>query len=202
MIHLSRTKVVLLSLILIGLFSSGFYAEASYTRGSYGYWTTIDTVTHPESVKIGKSFEVEVFFNYSYSPSSCLYGDYIWLFYDVSPNPYVDFTQYITKTITELRPPSVSIKIDTLDLDCAINDTFMFRIRFNEGIETCPTCPPEDRKVYDEGNVTTENYELTIVEEIERWTNFAVVSPISIIAPILILSIALIVTKRKKGELN
>ena len=149
---------MLLSIMILCLLSCSLYTEAAYT--------TIESVTYPETVIIGKSFEVTVVFDYSY-PTSSLYGDHIYLYYAIGLNPVVDFdsTQYVIKDISDLpnapapRPSEVVIKIDTDDFVCKINDTFRFRIKFTQGLNFYP-----EPNYYDMGTATSDNYDLMLIE--------------------------------------
>jgi len=98
--------------------------------------TVIDNVSYPSTIQVGDSFDVDVVFEYRYA-LDCLYGDYIWLYYDYGPNPVTSaFTLNIEKTIIEIRPHIVTITVDTSDMnDLVADDIFRFRIQYIKGSE-------------------------------------------------------------------
>ena len=68
-----KTKIVLISAVLMCLFlSSGLTTKAI---------TQIDRAIYPETIKLGKTFEIEVVFDYSSREGNCLYGNSIWIYY-------------------------------------------------------------------------------------------------------------------------
>ncbi|MCG3255972.1 MAG: hypothetical protein KAU62_07800, partial [Candidatus Heimdallarchaeota archaeon] len=112
--NLKRTKIALISLTTLCLLLSCSYSQAVIN---------ITNIDHPLTVKLGESFNVVVTFEYT-STHNCLYGDYIWLYYDCGFSPYVNLegSQYIAKSISTPKPSFVTIKANTSEITCAVND--------------------------------------------------------------------------------
>ncbi len=179
-----RTKVALLSIVLLSLFVGSFYAEAT---------TQVVSVSFPETAEIGKIFEVDVAFAYQNS-EACLHGDIV-LYYDVGTDPVLDYTQKITVVASTLRdnsrPLNAIIEVDLSTIVCAVNDTFLFRIKYTKGVLS-------DGVIYSIGTTNTEMYELTIIK-----ASRVSFSAMSLIIPLLALSaIVLIVKKKRMKKLN
>lgn len=190
---MKNKSIILLSVIMVCLMSSCLYTEA--------YYTDIESVTYPETVIIGKSFEVTVNFDYSY-PTSSLYGDYVYLYYAVGLNPVVDFTseQYFAVSIKDLdnaptpNPSSVVIEVDTGIFNCEINDTFRFKIKFNKGMYFEAT-----GNRYDMGTVTSDNYDLMLIENPNK-IDFPLISiPIALL---FLCAVFVVQKKRKIGDMR
>ncbi len=189
---MKNKSIILLSVIMVCLMSSCLYTEA--------YYTTIEGVTYPETAIIGKTFEITVNFDYAYDSCS-LYGDYVYLYYAVGLNPIVDFTseQYFAVSIKDLdnaptpNPSSVVIEVDTGVFNCEINDTFRFRIRFRQGLYF-----ESSGNYYDVGTVTSDNYDLMLIENPNKISFFLISIPIAL----LFLCVVFVVQKQKKRKIG
>lgn len=189
---MKNKSIILLSVIMVCLMSSCLYTEA--------YYTTIEGVTYPETAIIGKTFEITVNFDYAYDSCS-LYGDYVYLYYAVGLNPIVDFTseQYFAVSIKDLdnaptpNPSSVVIEVDTGVFNCEINDTFRFRIRFRQGLYF-----EFSGNYYDVGTVTSDNYDLMLIETPNKISFFLISIPIAL----LFLCVVFVVQKQKKRKIG
>ena len=177
-----KTKIALISAVLMCLFlSSGLTTKAL---------TQIDRVIYPETIKLGKTLEIEVVFDYSSRAADCLYGNYIWIYYRFNDDPYTDFFnnyKSLTVNISDLpnfpRPAIVVAKINTSDVTYDIDDIFLFKIKYINGYESGDT-------IYDSGTILSEFYEITSVKE-------ASLSATITIIPLLILSTTVLIRNKK-----
>ena len=181
-----RTKTVLFSFMVLCLFSCSFLTEAT---------TRIHSVSYPDFVGIDETFEIIVNFDYQLS-TNALYGNYIWLYYDIaggSIEPDLDYTQYLTVAIDELpdspRPSQVVIEVDLSTMVHRVNDTFIFRIKYIQGVLHYDS-------VLKSGEMMSEIYELTI------GTTRASSPTASIFLSLLVLSGVVLLSKKNHFELN
>jgi len=187
-----KTKVALISLTLLCL----LLLSCTHTHAL----PNVINVSHPSEVRIGKTFTVVVEFEYEHA-LDCLYGDYIWLYYACSINPWVDITgsQYFTGSITEFsehKPASISIGIDLSEIDCTPDDTFRFRIKHISGIidAASPT------GVAIQGTFYTENYDVLITgTEKTTGTERTDGTYISFLAVILPIVATIVLLRRRRG---
>ena len=153
---------------------------------------TTHTVEYPTHVKLGESFTVNLIFTYPLD-SSCLYGLNVWFHWMVNDEITSSWSSGISKYIGSLenypRISNVSWTLDTsvmyggnLETDDVIQFKFVYRDGYDNG-----------NVVYFEGYARTLVYEITIGEVTTEKTNNA-----NFTIPVLILSAALIFTKRKK----
>ena len=179
---LKKTKIALISVTLLCLLLSCTHTGAVIN---------ITNIEHPPTVKQGKSFNVVVTFEYT-TTHNCLYGDYIWLYYDVGfiPSVNLEGSQYIAKSISTPEPSVVTIKVNTSEITCAVNDTFRFRIKYNEGYKETPTS-----EIFNQGNATSGNYDITIIEnpKLTR-TN---ISFLAVILPLFAVATVIFLRKRR-----
>ncbi len=161
--------------------------------------TSIANVDCPNNVELGQVFEVEVKINYP-SDSDCLHGTTVYLYYG-TPEPIMDFNHIIITVITDLsdypQPSSLFIKVHSSDIGI-VGDTVGFMVKvvrgtIIDGVNTnvgpvlsdiCYTTIIEAETTPTTGNGETE-------------TNGINISFTSIIIPILILSVIVIVRKKK-----
>lgn len=157
--------------------------------------TTTHTVEYPTYVKLGESFTINIVFDYELD-CNCLYGLYIWLHSMVNDEITSHWTtggqKYIYKLENYPRPSNVSWTLDTLVMyygTLETDDVIKFKIVYKTGYDNGYIITFEAR-------VITSHYEITIGEE--TTTNETNTANFTI--PVLILSAALIFTKRKKRE--
>ncbi|MCG3257698.1 MAG: hypothetical protein KAU62_16460, partial [Candidatus Heimdallarchaeota archaeon] len=88
-------------------------------------------------------------------------------------------------------PSTVSISVDTSEINCAVNDTFRFRIKYTEGFRETPTS-----EIWNQGNATSGNYDLTIVENPKPTrTN---ISFLGLILPLFVVATIILLRRRCK----
>ena len=186
-----ETQVILISAVLLCLFLSGGLTTKAASSG-----TSIDSLNYPATIKIGKTLEIDVVFDYS-SDQDCLYGNCIRLLYVINDkdNAYTDFfNQYemVSQSITDItgfpKPEivTITITIDTLDLEYfnyEEGDIFLFKVRYVYGIDSggqiSPIVP-----------IFSEFYEITSIKK-------ASTSTVIIVVPLLILSTTVLIRKKK-----
>lgn len=153
---------------------------------------TTHTVEYPTHVKLGETFTANLVFNYDLE-CNCLYGLTVWFYWMVNDEITSSWTSGLTKNIYSLenypRISNVSWTLDTsimyggnLETDDVIQFKFMYKTGYDTGYV-----------VEFEGYARTTTYEITIGEVTTEKTNNA-----NFTVPVLILSAALIFTKRKK----
>ena len=176
---MKKTQVVaLISAVLMCLFlSSGLTTKAL---------TQIDRVIYPETIKLGKTFEIEVVFDYSSRVGDCLYGDFIWIYYRFDADPYMDFFnnyKIVTVNISDLpdypQPSSVVATIDTSDIIYDVDDIFLFKIKYINGYESGGT-------IYDSGTILSEFYEITSIKKANLSTTITIISFLILSSTVLI----------------
>ncbi len=177
-----RQKTIFIGTLLLCIFISSSYVSASGTR--------IDNITHPDTVKIGKTFEIIASFDYP-TTSDCLWGDYIYLYYGVGFNPVIDYRQSITITLPDTpRPINVIIEIDTSSFACEVNDTFIFRVEYTTGMIIGDT-------VYKSGEILTDPREITITDKTFSTTELIYVYSGSALAGLLLIGLSVYLKKRR-----
>ena len=177
-----KIKITLISAVFVCLFLSGFTVKAT---------PTIESMEFPESIKANETFEIKINWIYT-STSRCLYGNYVWIYYAVAVNPvleYADATRRIAVNITGFidfpNPRYTIIEIDMENLYCTPleGDTFLFRIKYIVGVIS-------GDDILESGTCYSECYEITPVKK-------ANMSVVVIVAPLLILSAAVYIRKKK-----
>ncbi len=171
-------KTVIFALLFLAIFGLSSAVRA-------GEYATLSDVDYPATVEIGETFEIIVSFDYP-RDIDCLWGDHIYLYYDVGVIPVIDYRQNVPVALPETpKPVNIIIEIDTSTVVCEVNDTFIFRVEYTTGLIIGDT-------VYKSGDILTETSELTIVEA-EEVSVFA----LSFIIPLLFLSTIIVIRKRK-----
>ena len=177
-----KTEIALLSVFLICLFVSCLTTTAV---------TTMPSPIYPSTVELGEKFQINIIFEYPFE-SDCLYGESIWIYYEVAPNPVNVYANLLTVSIADLegfpQPTSVLVEFDTATLSCQVNDTFSFIVKAKRG----QTFDDGDTINY-LGMTTSALHKITIVES-EKVS----LSAVSAIAPLLVLSVVVLIRKKRK----
>ena len=184
-----KQKNAIVVLLLIGLFSASTISTAFTTH----------TVEYPAYVPLGETIDVNIIFSYAVE-EDCLYGQYVWLQWMVNNETTTNTwtygsREYIYNLDNYPRISNVIFSYDTLVMyygNLAVDDVFTFKMYYYSGYDW------GDKITY-AGIQRTDTFEIIIGEPptTEKTNGFSV-----IFAPLLILSLALMVTKRKKGEIK